>query len=581
VNNSSQSCTVDSDCNFGTCTTPPNFNYRAEMHPPQAIAVVRNKSILKTPATQADVYVSSDAGGAGDLCTDTHLAIPSQVLFNKACFQNHCSVTVGRSCKIDKDCATGEQCIVFASTTDPTKRIANVNAQDFEFDMPLPPQPVGSTALQIKTKSFKPLGGVMPKPIFQPTFGPTPNLHVVIPMAVVTPLPTGQKAPNVFAERISVAWKKDPTKLTHVQVKFTKLTINNPLKDRVSAMPRQCLLPPPNGGFSDIACNTDTDCPIGACDTSHAPCYTDSQCPKLQFCQNAAHCVGGVTPGWDAFGQVNGDWVQFSKLTTIGTTAPFVAPPYTKPSPTPLIVPQKFTFDEYVPSAGSIHIATSGHSRNCIDTLYAGNLKDALNNFGLSLGAGCLGSGSTDPGRVDISHAGPNFTDAPAGAACTPPAKPTGATTCRATSGDGNGGTCSVTTNKLCTSDADCPGTCSTGPAGSCLTASDCQHCSVNTNTFCASDFDCPKTGVCANNANKFCHSDGDCSTLSTTVHCTGAPETCVATAAACNNVETCNGTCAGDGTTSCHVDSDCTGPGGPCVNGGAFTLEYTIQVKK
>jgi D-xylose transport system substrate-binding protein len=34
------------------------------MHPPQAIAVIRNKSIKKIPATQADVYVSADAGGS-------------------------------------------------------------------------------------------------------------------------------------------------------------------------------------------------------------------------------------------------------------------------------------------------------------------------------------------------------------------------------------------------------------------------------------------------------------------------------------------------------------------------------------
>jgi hypothetical protein len=555
ANNASHSCTVNGDCNFGTCSTPPTFNYRAEMHPPQAIAVVRNKSVKKIPATQADVYISSDAGGAGDLCTVTHLASAGDVLFGKVCFKNHCSVTTSRSCNTNKDCASGEKCIIFDSTLDTSKLVADVNGQNFEFDMPLPlPMPSPAT-LKITTKSFKPAGGVMPKATFQPTLGPTPNLHVVIPMAA--PLPSG-KLPNVFAQRISARWKEDTTALTHVQVKFTKLTVNNPLKDRVSAIPRQCVLA--SGGLSNNACVTDADCLPGTCALANPTkaCHTDKDCAKKDSCANAARCVGGVTPGWDVFGQVNGDWVRFTKLETIGAKAPFLAPPYTKPSPTPLIIPEKFTLNEYVPSTGTIHIATTGHSLNCLDTLYGGNLKVALSKFGLSLGGACLAAGDTDPGRIDITHTGPGFTDAPDGVTCTSPTPPkVGPTVCDVTSDGGDGGTCSITTNKLCTTDADCPGTCSGSgvPVGLCETAADCKHCSITTSKFCASDFDCP-AGTCDNNANKACHANADCGGVHT---CTtpGTPETCVASVgASCDNVETCSGT------------------------GGAFTLEYTIQVK-
>src|ERR1019366_5178002 len=131
------------------------------------------------------------------------------------------------------------------------------------------------------------------------------------------------KLPNVFAQRISAGWKEDTTALTHVQVKFTKLTVNNPLKDRVSAIPRQCLLA--SGGLSNKACVTDAEClaPAGTCAVaSTKACHSDKDCPKKDVCTNWARCVGGVTPGWDVFGQVNGDWVRFTKLETIGAKAP-------------------------------------------------------------------------------------------------------------------------------------------------------------------------------------------------------------------------------------------------------------------
>jgi hypothetical protein len=458
--------------NYGTCTNPaPVFQYRAEMHPPQAIAVVRDKGT--TPgivATQADVYISADDGGAGDRCTDTHLATSSGVLFSKACFLNHCSVTVNRSCQVDKDCAGGETCVTFDSTTDPTQRIST-SLSNFEFDMPLSLPPVGPTpSLKISTKSYKPKGGQMPKPTFQVTIGPTPNLHVIVPMA--TPLPNG-KMPDVFAEHITAKWKGDAKSLTHVQVKFKSITINNPLKAATPAFPRQCTNA--NGfGLSGTTCSVDDDCPAGTCALNFSKaCHTDKDCPKKDSCAGPSHCVGGITPGWNMFGQTNGDWVAFKKLTTVGEAEPFLGPPpYAVPSPTPLIIPEKFTFNEYVPSGGTVHIATTGQSFNCLDILYRTNLKDDLNQYGLGLGGACLAAGDLDPGRIDITHTGPSFTTAPAGVTCVAGATASAPVTCTAPSTAGDGGTCSGDATRLCVVDADCvnPQTCDQGMSAFTLT---------------------------------------------------------------------------------------------------------------
>ena len=451
-NDSSRVCVVDADCvSPGTCTAPPpNFGYQSEMHPPQAVAVMRNKSLPAKhagrtapaiPATRADVYISADGGGAGDRCVVTHLASDSDVLFSKACFVNHCSVTTLRSCRVDKDCPARETCI----TLDPTLRLADINAADFEFDMPLPPPPVGPATLQIKTKSYKPTGGYMPTPIFQPTIGPTPNLHVIVPMA--TPLRGGQ-IPNVFAESISAGWKEDTTSLTHVQVKLKSVTINNPLKDTTPALPHQCTNT--NGmGLSGTPCTKDADCTAGTCANNGAKaCHRDSNCAKTDICTSGSQCVGGIVPGWDLWGEVNGDWIQFKKLDTIGAVAPFAGPPYMQPTPTrPLKVAESFKFDEFVPPTGSIHLKVTGHSLNCLNTLYGTNLVDGLNEFGLTPGATCLAAGSHDPGAIDITYNGPNFGTA----------SPGQATTFTMTSNGGEGGTCSMHTTQLCLSSADCP----------------------------------------------------------------------------------------------------------------------------
>src|SRR3989441_3554149 len=79
----SRQCVIDSDCPNGESCAGVHFGYSAEMHPPQATAAIRvgrGAVLLKgprapaVPATRADIYVSPDAGGAGDRCIISHRA---------------------------------------------------------------------------------------------------------------------------------------------------------------------------------------------------------------------------------------------------------------------------------------------------------------------------------------------------------------------------------------------------------------------------------------------------------------------------------------------------------------------------
>ncbi len=89
-------CVLDSDCSSPTCSTcgdgetcvGAHFGNSAELHPPQATAAIRSgrggivSATVPTPgpATKADIYVSSYAGGAGDGCILNHLPEPLNLL---------------------------------------------------------------------------------------------------------------------------------------------------------------------------------------------------------------------------------------------------------------------------------------------------------------------------------------------------------------------------------------------------------------------------------------------------------------------------------------------------------------------
>ena len=235
--------------------------------------------------------------------------------------------------RLTQTALVGEQCLTYDSTLGGP--VADITATDFVFDMPLPPTPAGVTNPTLRTsfKSFKPKGGIMPsKPILST---PTPGvLHVVVPMTT----PANKKKPNnVFAGRLLASWKEDTTKLTHVQVKFLSVTINNPLKRATPALDRVCTDPAKGGLSTTEPCSTNSDCTPGTCTKmdgtqTSKTCYADKDCPKTQFCDSPSVCVGGIPPGWEFFGEVNGDWLQFTgfstkktpdPLTTVGVADPF------------------------------------------------------------------------------------------------------------------------------------------------------------------------------------------------------------------------------------------------------------------
>jgi hypothetical protein len=253
-------------------------------------------------------------------------------------------------------------------------------------------------------------------------------------------VPVNGKMPNVFAQSITASWKGDKTKLKHVQVKFTGVTVNNPVKDSTPAVPHVC--GNPTTGPTTTACEADSDCDPGTCAGTGKACHSNRECKPTDFCTGASRCIGGVTPGWRVWGEVNGDWAELVGFSQIGTQPPFQSPPYTQPS-TPLVLKQKAKFDEYAPADGSIHIKVSGRSFNCLNSVFGHNLKDLLGFYGVTAGASCLlNGGSHDPGTVDITLNGPDFG---------------GSGTFSVASSGANAGTCSATTNQLCVSSVDCP----------------------------------------------------------------------------------------------------------------------------
>src|SRR5262249_62319632 len=111
-------CFIAGDCSSGeTCAGEPFF-YSAERHPPYAPAAIRSgrgaivssrPNVTAVPAVKADVYVSPDAGGAGDRCILTHRASAGDL--------------------------TSVQCFPLS------QRVATINAEAFAFDLPPPPRP--------------------------------------------------------------------------------------------------------------------------------------------------------------------------------------------------------------------------------------------------------------------------------------------------------------------------------------------------------------------------------------------------------------------------------------------------------
>ena len=218
--NSGDQCILSSDCGGAACNGA-HFGYRTEMHPPQAVAVLRPpQGAVITPgsrgddnkradrddgepqlATRADVFVSEFGGAVGDGCILTHRdSIPALIGAN--CFP----------------------------LVDP---VAPINDADFSFDLPLPPRPRrASNPVWSITPHATP--GAINRAAVGAEVAITPVLNVAEPHLAVTVRMShaiAGRLPTGFAASITAGWQR-PTEMEfkHVRVFIEGIQVRNPLK---------------------------------------------------------------------------------------------------------------------------------------------------------------------------------------------------------------------------------------------------------------------------------------------------------------------------------------------------------------
>ena len=368
------------ECDPSETCVGAHYGYSSEMHPPFATAVMRSGrgALLSTaanahalPATRTDIFVSSYAGGAGDRCVLTHL--------NDAINQ------------------LAHECYPLQEP------VANINEQDFVFDVPLPLKPPGGQVTWRFLERPAPGGVAAAVDVLPKDRDPEPHLEVSVRMTQSTPngLPTG------YAGTLFAGWQNDPTALTHVRVSVDAAVIHNALQRVKPVVPRVC-------SGSGTACTVAEDCPAG------------------QLC----HGIGTVK-SWRLQVSVNGEWQELTGLDSVNSGD---------------VIPQAIVFDQYLPSDGEVHVVANGDGEDCIHTMLGKSLKTDLAMLGFANGLNCLLTTPHDPGKVDVRYAGPDF-------------RAPGASQLYETqSSGGEGGACSTTTERLCVLDADCPSgeTCAT-----------------------------------------------------------------------------------------------------------------------
>jgi len=394
--NPAQACVLDSDCRPPICPTcdrsdicqDAHFQYSAELHPPQATAVIRTGrgAVLgrrhhgrAVPVTRTDVYVSPNAGGAGDRCILTHKAASAGGVLGAQCFPL-------------------------------SQPVAPNNAQDFVFDVPLPPRPArarGPHALRVRKLIRDAPGGVSARLRIERFLdGPNPHLHVSVlmtgdPEDILAPLPTG------FAGTILAGWRHDRTRLTHVRVTLKDIVVHNPLQRVTALAPKLC-------GGTGPSCESDADCSAGT------------------------SCLGfGPIKEWHLQASVNGEWKEVPHLQSVNAGD---------------VIPEHLVWEQYLPEAGAIRLRVDGSARECVSEMYGMSLADDLAQLGFGTGVTCLNSTEHSVGVVDVSFPAPTFGASP------------GSGTHEDVSVGGEGGTCSATPSEQCVVDEDCPAmeTCNT-----------------------------------------------------------------------------------------------------------------------
>ncbi len=203
-------CILDGDCGAGggTCDGIV-FNYHSELHPPQAVAVIRtgrgapvptpgdHGAATPTSVTRADVFVSGDGGGAGDACVLTPVSSLDALLFAQNCFPFH-------------------------------EPLAPINGFDFTFDVPLPDVPHHGAPFWRIVEQSDGAPAVPAKIVVEPSLtGPgSPGLHVRVLMTK----PVGGTLPTGFAGTLFAGWlKPDAPPLQHVRVTIDGIEVRNAL----------------------------------------------------------------------------------------------------------------------------------------------------------------------------------------------------------------------------------------------------------------------------------------------------------------------------------------------------------------
>jgi hypothetical protein len=388
-------CVLDGDCRPPVCNSGcqptetcegEHFGYSSELHPPHATAVIRQgrgaflskkPSAKPVPATIADVWASADGGGAGDRCVLTHQGSELDQL------TTHCWPLA--------------------------EPVAKINAQDFTFNVPLPPKPAGAG---------KPRWRLLPPPASGDATavnGELParlkvkkRLHDAVPSLDVTVRMTKKVKgglPTGFAGRFVAGWNDKAASLTHVRVTVSAILVANDLMRAAPLIPRTCEI-------AGTPCDTAGDCLSGE------------------------HCWGeGPVAGWAGQVAINGEWRRFSG-SELGSVLDGA------------VIGQSIVADQYLAAGGEVRVQADAFARDCIDTAYGKALADGVERYGLQKGIVCLGAGTSHAaGTIDESYVGPDFG-----------AGSLGTQTYETQSTGGEGGHCSVSTSTLCVVDGDCPG---------------------------------------------------------------------------------------------------------------------------
>lgn len=148
-------------------------------------------------------------------------------------------------------------------------------------------------------------------------------------------------------------------------------------------------------------------------------------------------------PGWKLQANVDGEWQEIAGLEQVADDSEG------------RFFPVRALYDQFLRRDATLRLHADAASIGCLDTLFAHSLLEDFIRFGfnpadprtlpgaLRLGETCLAATERDPGAVDVTFDGPRF-----GAREAP---------YEIASRGGAARTCSTSSSRACTTDADCP----------------------------------------------------------------------------------------------------------------------------